>query len=102
MTEALRIVAMLLGMFIVGMSGMVFYVYALKVKDRRRAVLGWHVVLISASYALWVSVAVADQFERLGESHVTFRLPVSLLAAVMGVAGLIAVLSSLERAGGAP
>lgn len=100
MVDALGILAIGLGATCVGMSAMVFYVYALKVKDRRRAVLPWHVVLISFSYALWTLDSIIELERRVGSGELTYHMPLSLAAGVTGLTALVVVLRSLERTQG--
>lgn len=97
MIELLRLLTILLGGALLGMSGAVFISYAKKVRQSRRPLLPRHVALISLSYCLLLVVVCVDQGIRLANnSTTTWRLVLVLPALVLGVAALLTILKSLR------
>ena len=84
------------GFILCGLAAFVLVEYAGHLKRGHRGALNWHVVMISASYLLWVLVAILIFYERAGTGF-NIRLILSPIAAILGTAALILLLRDLRQ-----
>jgi hypothetical protein len=96
--QALRVITVVVGAMLLGMSVQVFVAYAQKAYSHRGSILPLHVASIAISYSLLIVVSSGAQLQFLIDPTslrpiaVTWRLPLTLVAYALGIYALTLVI----------